>query len=439
MEEERRRPAIQCSGASTNLGRSKPMNTKPFPITKLEVFAAWKRVRENKGAAGIDKVTISKFEANLGDNLYTLWNRMSSGSYFPEPVRRVEIPKADGKKRPLGIPTVKDRIAQDVVRARLEPVMEARFHQDSYGFRPGRSALDALEVCRQRCFKYDWVVDVDIEKFFDTIDHELLMKAVKKHCPEKWMHLYISRWLKAGAMKEGEIIETEKGTPQGGVISPLLANLFLHYGFDLWMQREHPANPFERYADDVVIHCRTQREAEAMKLHLEQRLGEVGLRLHPDKTLLVYCKDWKRRGNHENISFTFLGYTFRPRGARAKNRKVLFTGFLPAASTKAKKKLREKLKEIRIFRRTDQTVTKLAEQLNPIVRGWLNYFTVFYRSGVSDIIFEIDYKLTSWLMHKSRLKRTRAMRILAILRKEKPKLFTHWSYRTTQGRFARAV
>ncbi len=259
MEEERRHPPVLCSGESTGDGMSKPQNTKPFCITKHEVYNAWKNVRRNRGAAGIDNQTIEEFESDLGKNLYPLWNRMASGSYFPKPVRRVEIPKPDGKKRPLGIPTVRDRIAQEVVRARPEPILEAKFHKDSYGFRPNRTTIMALARCRERCFEFDWVVDVDIEKFFDTIDHEKLMKAVKKHCPEKWMVLYIERWLEAGVMLDGVVQKTEKGTPQGGVISPLLANLFLHYTFDNWMAMKYPTTPFERYADDIVIHCCSEK------------------------------------------------------------------------------------------------------------------------------------------------------------------------------------
>jgi RNA-directed DNA polymerase len=254
MVEERRRPAVQQSEASTSNGRNKSQIAKPFRISKQEVVAAWERVRNNGGAAGVDKQTIGLFENDLKNNLYAVWNRMSSGSYFPEPVRRVEIPKGDGKLRPLGIPTVKDRIAQEIVRARLEVKLETVFDPDSYGFRPGRSALDAVGVCRKRCFEFKWVVDVDIEKFFDTIDHEKMMKAVRFHCggePEqKWMILYIERWLKAGVLKDGELQPTVRGTPQGGVISPLLANLYLHYAIDEWMNRTYPECPFERYADD---------------------------------------------------------------------------------------------------------------------------------------------------------------------------------------------
>lgn len=438
MEEEQRHPTVQCLGESTGKGMSKPEDTKPFRISKREVYEAWKKVRKNRGAAGIDKQTIEVFEQKLGENLYPLWNRMASGSYFPEPVRRVEIPKPDGKKRPLGIPTVRDRIAQEVVRARLEPILEAKFHEDSYGFRPKRSARMAITNCRQRCFRFDWVVDVDIEKFFDTISHELLLKAVEKHSPEKWMVLYIKRWLEAGVMIEGVVTATEKGTPQGGVISPLLANLFLHYACDLWMTREHPANPFERYADDLVIHCRSKEEAEAVKTHLEQRCEEVGLRLHPEKTRLVHCHDSKRKGNHEDVSFAFLGYTFKPRAAISKFSGRRSTVFLPAASAKAKKKLRDKLKERKLFRNTTQAPEELAEQLNPISRGWLNYFTVFYRSAVKGINHKLNSEITGWFCRKYKIASRRAIRMLRQIYRTKPKYFAHWEFFPFCGRTVRA-
>lgn len=438
MKEERRHPPVQCSGESTGNGMSKPENPKPFCITKHEVYNAWKKVRKNRGGAGIDNQSIEEFEANLGKNLYPLWNRMASGSYFPEPVRRVEIPKPDGKKRPLGIPTVRDRIAQEVVRARLEPILEAKFHKDSYGFRPSRTTRMALESCRERCSKFDWVVDVDIEKFFDTIDHKKLMKAVKKHSPEKWMVLYIERWLEAGVMVDGVVQKTEKGTPQGGVISPLLANLFLHYAFDNWMAKKYPTTPFERYADDIVIHCCSEKEAETIKADFEQRCEEIGLKLHPEKTCIVYCYDYKRQGTYENVTFTFLGYTFKPRRAKSKYGKGRYTAFLPAASTKAKKKLRDKLKEKKMFRNTTRTAEELAEQLNPIIRGWLNYFTVFYPSGVRGIIHKLNHEITGWFCRKRKIARKRASRMLRQIYKSEPGFFAHWQFTPFCGRTGRA-
>jgi len=271
---------------------------KPFDIPKREVWEAYKQVRANQGAAGVDGQSIADFEADLSNNLYKLWNRLSSGSYFPPPVRRVDIPKGDGKTRPLGIPTVADRIAQTVVKRFLEPLVEPRFHDDSYGYRPGKSALDAVGVARQRCWRYPWVLDLDIKAFFDSIDTDLLMRAVRKHTDCPWALLYIERWLKAPMqMADGSLVERERGTPQGGVVSPLLANLFLHYAFDMWMRRNHPDIPFERYADDAICHGRSEEQAAALRNALEKRFTDCGLTLHPEKTRIVYCKDDDRRGD----------------------------------------------------------------------------------------------------------------------------------------------
>jgi len=318
---------------------------KTYAISQEEVELAWRRVRAKGGIGGVDGEGIKSFEEHLSKNLYKLWNRMSSGSYHPQAVLRVEIPKGDGKLRPLGIPTILDRVAQEVVRARLEPVMEKFFHRDSYGFRPGRSAPEAVRTCRERCWKYDWVLDVDIQKFFDTIDHELMMRAVEHHSPESWMVLYIQRWLKAPTQhKDGKREETHKGTPQGGVISPLLANLYLHYVFDKWMERTFPEVKFERYADDIVIHCESEEQSEQIERALAARLQECKLALHPDKTKVVYCKDGTRKGWYPTKKFTFLGYTFRPRSAQNRGTKRIFTRFLPAVSTAAGKKFRSSLK-----------------------------------------------------------------------------------------------
>lgn len=431
MVEERRRPAVQQSDASTSNGRNKSRIAKPFRINKQEVVAAWERVRNNGGAAGVDKQTIGLFENDLKNNLYAVWNRMSSGSYFPEPVRRVEIPKGDGKLRPLGIPTVKDRIAQEIVRARLEVKLEAVFDPDSYGFRPGRSALDAVGVCRKRCFEFKWVVDVDIEKFFDTIDHEKMMKAVRFHCGEpeqKWMILYIERWLKAGVLKDGELQPTVRGTPQGGVISPLLANLYLHYAIDEWMNRTYPECPFERYADDFVIHCSSESQAQEVMAALDKRLIEVGLKLHPEKTRIVHCGAKRKTTQNDNISFTFLGYTFQPRRAKNKKTGQLFTSFLPAVSTKAKQKLRNKLKEMKLFKNTSQDVFELARRLNPIIRGWLNYFTKYSKAIATSISIYLDSCLIHWVMRKYRLGWKKAILMLNRIYAWRPQYFVHWQF-----------
>src|SRR5580692_2482415 len=317
---------------------------KPFCISKWEVWEAYQRVKVNQGAAGIDEQTIDDFEKRLKKNLYKIWNRMSSGSYFPPPVRTVKIPKKNGGERKLGIPTVADRIAQQVVKARLEPEVEPLFHADSYGYRPGKSALDAVGQARERCWRYDWVLDLDIRSFFDSLSQDLLLRAVKKHAKERWIVLYIERWLKAPVQEEdGRLVLREKGTPQGGVASPLLANLFLHYAFDRWLTTNYPQIAFERFADDVIVHCRTEGEARAMRKAIAERLQNCGLELHPEKTKIVYCKDELRKGRHDHEKFDFLGYEFRPRRSKSRTGKV-FLNFSPAISTNAAKAIRERIR-----------------------------------------------------------------------------------------------
>jgi RNA-directed DNA polymerase len=330
---------------------------KPFDIPKREVWEAFKKVKANQGAAGVDGQSVADFEADLSNNLYKLWNRMSSGSYLPPPVRRVNIPKGDSKTetRPLGIPTVADRIAQEVVKRYLEPILEPIFHTDSYGYRPGRSAIDAVRKARQRCWRYDWVLDVDVRGYFDSIDWELLLKAVHKHSDCPWVRLYIERWLKAPVqMEDGSVVPRTAGTPQGGVVSPCLANLFLHYAFDMWMRREFPDIPFERYADDLICHCRSEEEARALWSALEARFETCRLVLHPQKTKLVYCKDANRRGDYPIQKFDFLGYEFRPRTAVWRDGR-LGVSFQPAASPKALEAIRQTFRRWKLHRRSDRT------------------------------------------------------------------------------------
>ena len=329
---------------------------KPFAIPKLMVWEAWRQVKANKGAPGVDGQDLDAFEADLEDNLYKIWNRMSSGTWFPPPVRAVEIPKPHGGGvRMLGVPTIADRVAQTVVAMQLEPVVEPRFHPDSYGYRPGRSAHDALVACRRRCWKYDWVIDLDVQKFFDEVPWDLIVNAVEAVTDVSWVLLYVKRWLAAPVQHpDGSLEQRNRGTPQGSAVSPVLANLFMHYAFDLWMVREFPGCPWERYADDGVVHCKSRAQAELVLGRITARVNEVGLRLHPDKTRIVYCKDGQRRAEHEHVSFTFLGYAFRARGARSKGRN--FTGFLPAISPEALKATNARLRELRIHRRTDLSV-----------------------------------------------------------------------------------
>jgi|APFre7841882630_1041343.scaffolds.fasta_scaffold04161_6 RNA-directed DNA polymerase len=422
-------------------GRIVRDSAKSFPVTKRQVWEAYKRVKANRGAAGVDGQTIEQFEEHLSNNLYKLWNRLASGSYMPQAVRRVEIPKSDGGVRPLGIPTVADRVAQTVVKDYLEPSLELHFHEDSYGYRPGKSARQALDRARRRCWEYAWVVDLDIKGFFDTIDHALLMRALERHTSEGWVLLYVRRWLEAPVeLTDGQMQVRAMGTPQGGVVSPLLANLFLHYVFDMWMQRHHPGVPFERYADDVLCHCRTRAQAEAVLAQLTHRFAECGLTLHPLKTRLVYCKDDDRRGEYPETSFDFLGYTFRAR--RSKNRwGKYFINFSPAISAKAGKRLRQEVRSWKLHMRSDETLEDLARMYNRRIRGWVNYYGMFYKSELYGTLEQIDRKLVLWAARKyKRLRghRRRAAHWLARIARAQPGLFAHWRLLWGQAGIGRA-
>lgn len=404
-------------------------SVKSYEIPKQIVWEAYERVKANGGAAGVDGQTITMFEENLKDNLYKLWNRMSSGSYFPPAVRYVEIPKSDGKTRRLGIPTVSDRIAQMVVKMQLEPMVEPHFHPDSYGYRPGKSAHDALGAARQRCWRYNWCVDLDIKGFFDNLDHELVMRAVSKHTDSKWILLYVERWLKApGQQADGTRIERDKGTPQGGVISPLLANLFLHYAFDKWMQRNYPNNPFERYADDVIAHCNSEVEAIALKEAIQQRLLDCKLELHPEKTKIVYCKDDDRRGKHEHEKFDFLGYTFRAR--RSKNRYgKYFVNFTPAVSNKAAKAMRQTMRGWGLQLRSDKNIEDLGRMFHSVINGWINYYGRYYKSALYPVFQHLNRLITWWAMRKyKKLKghQRKATHWVGRIAKRESYRFPHW-------------
>ena len=403
--------------------------TKSYDISKHVVVEAFQRVKANKGAAGIDDESLEAFEANLKNNLYKIWNRMSSGSYFPPAVKAVEIPKKSGGKRILGVPTVADRVAQMVAKIYFEPTVEPYFHPDSYGYRPGKSAVDAIAITRQRCWRNDWVFGFDIKGLFDNIDHQLLMKAVRKHTDNPWVILYIQRWLKASfQMPDGTIKERTKGTPQGGVISPVLANLFLHYAFDMWMVRNHPTKSFARYADDGIAHCRSLKEAEQLRNSLKERFAECGLELHPEKTCIVYCKDDDRRGEYPETKFDFLGYTFRPRRSKNKYGKH-FINFTPAISNKAKTAIRQTIRGWRIHLKPDKTIEDLSRMFNPIIRGWINYYGRFYKSEMYSILRHVDRALVRWVRKKYKRYRNhqrRATYWLGKIANREPKLFAHW-------------
>lgn len=376
-------------------------------------------------------MTLAEFEKDLQNNLYRLWNRMASGSYFPPPVLAVEIPKSHGEgTRMLGVPTVADRIAQTVVAAHLEKRVEPIFHPDSFGYRPNRSALDAVAACQTRCWKTNWVVDLDIQKFFDSVPHDLIVKAVEEHTDARWVVLYVKRWLTAPVqLPNGSLAERDRGTPQGSAVSPVLANLFLHYAFDTWMARKFPAIAFERYVDDAVVHCVSERQARMMVEAIQERFAEVGLQLHPTKTQVVYCKDANRTGSYPNRSFTFLGFTFRARGARRKDGKV-FTSFLPAVSKEALKRMSAEVRNWRLHLRTGHTFVELARRINPIVRGWMQYYGAFYRAELYPLLQRINTYLMRWIRQKYKRLRARkkAQASWKRITKQYPRMFAQWRW-----------
>ena len=425
---------FRSTGANAPGGSEKNMpkpEGKPFEIPKLMVWEAWRQVKANKGAPGVDGQALDEFEADLKNQLYRIWNRMSSGSYFPPPVRAVEVPKPHGDGvRLLGVPTIADRVAQTVVATYLGERAEPRFHPDSYGYRPGKSAHDAVGVCQQRCWKFDWIIDLDVQKFFDSVPWDLVVKAVQAVTDCRWVLLYVKRWL-AAAMQypDGTLVQRDKGTPQGSAVSPILVNLFMHVAFDSWMARNYPGCPFERYADDGVVHCVSRRQAEAVLAGIAARMEEVGLRLHPDKTRVVYCKDSNRRAEHEHTSFTFLGFTFRPRKTRNK-KGVQFTSFMPAMSTEALKAKSARLRELRIHRRTDLSLNDLAEWLNPIVAGWMNYYGRYYRAVMTPLLRRVNLYMRRWAGKKYRRLRThkRFKRWWTGLLTREPGLLAQWKW-----------
>ena len=402
---------------------------KPFDISAEIVREAFYRVKENKGAAGVDGQTVEDFEENLERNLYKVWNRMSSGTYIPPAVRAVEIPKIDGGVRTLGVPTVADSVAQMVVKLYLEPEVEPRFHEDSYGYRPGKSALQAVSRAQQSCWKQAWVVDLDIRAFFDTLDHSLVLRAVRKHTNEKWILLYIERWLKAPLQnREGKMEARNQGSPQGSVISPLLSNIFMHHAFDEWMRTTHPSAPFERYADDAVVHCSSEKHALHLRSEIAKRLKLCKLELHPEKTRIVYCKHDARRQHYEHVQFDFLGFSFRPRAALNRQGQR-FVNFMPAISAKALKKIHEEMRAWKLHVRTPATLEDLAQIVNPPVQGWYSYYGRFYKSVLKSHLRHINIYLVRWVMRKyKRFRRhqTRAKEWLRGVYNRNPTLFMHW-------------
>jgi RNA-directed DNA polymerase len=431
------------SGRQPSNGEERSRAVKPFGIDKRVVWEAYRQVKANRGAAGIDGETLAMFEVNLKDNLYRVWNRMSSGSYHPPAIRLVEIPKRSGGMRTLGISTVEDRIAQTVAKITIEPALERLFHPDSYGYRPGKSALQAIGVTRERCWKYDWLVEFDIHRAFDELDWSLLMKAVRKHIKERWAVLYIERWLKAPFVTaDGSLVQRSKGVPQGSVIGPVMMNLFMHYCFDRWMQQKHPYNPFARYCDDAVVHCNSKLQAHWKLVAIGKRLEECGLKLNLQKSSIVYCQNRSRREAHARRQFTFLGYTFRPRGAQDRYG-MMFQSFLPAVSREAIKKMLRMIKSWKLSRQTSASLGELAVRYNPILRGWLNYYGYFYKTALLQVFERFEAALARWVRRKyKKLARHegRSYDWLWRVARKQPGMFIHWrAFARAGGRAMGAV
>jgi group II intron reverse transcriptase/maturase len=407
--------------------------TKSVPISRQMIWEAYKKVRSNHGGAGIDQISIDQYDANRSKYLYKLWNRMASGSYFPPPVKEVEIPKNDGKVRKLGIPTISDRVGQMVIKDYLEPRFEKIFSSHSYGYRPDKNAHQALESVRTNCRKSDWVIDIDIKGFFDNIDHGKLLKAIEKHVQEKWCVLYIKRWLQAPVqIKSGELVyKQDKGTPQGGVISPLLSNLFLHYAIDRWLEQIHPTVKYVRYADDAILHCKSKIQADYVLRNLEKRMQECGLELHPDKTKIVYCRDYRRQGTYSNVKFDFLGYSFQPRSTATGGKGKLFLGYDCAISINSKKQIAEKMRKLDIPKLTHKSIVGVAKYLEPYIRGWINYYGK-YRISMLNPIFQLMRRhLVNWARKRYKRYRTsinRAYDWLKRIREQFPGLFYQWRF-----------
>jgi group II intron reverse transcriptase/maturase len=407
--------------------------TKSIPISRQMVWAAYKKVRANKGSAGVDAVSMEEFDANRSNYLYKLWNRMASGSYFPPPVKEVEIPKKDGKVRQLGIPTISDRIGQMVIKDYLEPRFEKIFSPNSYGYRPKRNAHQALEMVRVNCRKQNWVIDLDIKDFFNTIDHQKLMLAVERHVPENWVCLYLKRWLEAPVLKTSGKLQAKqgKGTPQGGVISPLLANLFLHYTLDKWLEQTDVTVKYARYADDCILHCQSKVHAERILKAVNKRLVSCGLQLHPDKTKIVYCKDGRRREDYPEVKFDFLGYSFQPRTTKLMKTGKLFLGYDCAISISSRKRIADKLGELKFERVSFKSIVGIAHYLNPMIRGWVNYYGRFRRSELSKVFRLLRVRMIRWARKRYKRYRTRlnhAYQWLDRVRKQFPYLFYHWRF-----------
>lgn len=396
--------------------------TKSQPITRVMVWEAYKKVRANKGAAGIDEVSWQHFDKEVSSQLYKLWNRLTSGSYFPKPVRQVSIPKSAGGVRKLGIPTIADRIAQQVVRTYLERIVEPYFHQNSYGYRRGKSQHDAVEKAMSNAMTNDWVIDLDIKSYFDTIDHELLLKAVSHYCKEEWVLMYTTRWLTAGIVQQdGVYTDSLTGTPQGGVISPLLSNIFLHVVFDKWMEKHHPEKPFERYADDIVVHCKTEKQTQYVLRMIVKRLSTCKLRVNESKTKIVNLRGTTEKKYARSVDF--LGFSLRPIWSKtSKGNKLLVTSFISKASvTRVLRKFRSY--GIHKWRKP---IEAIAAKLQPVIRGVMNYYCKIWSSHTRYVWQQLNARLLKWVKWEKGLYKKAATKWLQTRYREKPNLFAHW-------------
>jgi len=403
--------------------------TKSIPITKEMVWASYKKVKSNGGSAGIDHQSLTDFDQVRSKELYKIWNRLASGSYFSPVIKRVTIPKAGGKTRPLGIPTVSDRIAQQVVKTYLEPRLESVFVENSYGYRPNKSAHSAIQKVQEHVRKYSWVIDLDIAEFFENVNHGLLMKALERHVSEPWVLMYIKRWLEAPVqLEDGTIKLPNVGTPQGGVISPLLSNLYMHYCVDKWLEKHHPSSMMIRYADDLIIHCRSQQEAVRILTSVKERLEDCGLRAHPEKTKIVYCKKEGRNLKGYPVQFDFLGFSFQP--IRYKLRQGgSFLQYDCKMSRKSKVRITQDLRRLGFHNKTQRGIEDLARLLNPRIRGWIQYYGKISRRSLNPVFYYLHHRLLRWILNKYKSfkgSKVKAVKWLRRITNSYPNLFYHW-------------
>jgi len=408
------------------------LETKTQPISKEQVWASWKRIKQGGKGVGVDNIASAEIVKNPRKYLYPLWNRLASGSYFPPPVREVSIPKGEDKVRRLGIPTVIDRVAQDVIRQELEVIAEPLFHPSSFGYRPGKSQHDAIEQCAKNCWERWYVVDIDIKGFFDHIDHDHMMRILRKFTDKRHILLYCERWLKAPARtEEGEDRDRNEGSPQGGVISPLLSNIFLHEVFDSWMQQHHSIMVFERYADDIIIHTRSIEQSAFILDKVRERFKQYALELNEEKTKIVYCyrtARFHKESKDVPVSFDFLGFTFKPRKC-SRSDGQRFWGFRPSISMKSRKRIIGEIKKLAIHKWVDKDIHFIAAALASKIRGWINYYGKYRISELHPLFRALNKRIARWLRNKYRLKTyghsySLMKRIIASF----PNTFVHWEY-----------